>query len=54
MEPRFRDAGRCDFRPAPGSPVLGAGADLGKLVPNDFSGAPRPAGACAIGPYEGR
>jgi parallel beta-helix repeat protein len=47
----FVDPAKGDYRPKPGSPALGAGADIG--VEKDITGAARPKGkAPSIGPYQ--
>lgn len=51
--PLFRDTGKDDYHPAPGSPVIDRGADLHALVPADVDGISRPQGkAFDIGPHE--
>ncbi|MBD3391394.1 MAG: hypothetical protein GF418_05040 [Chitinivibrionales bacterium] len=50
--PLFKGLDRLDFRPAPGSPAIGAGQPL-EDVPDDFVGNPRPKnGPVDIGPFQ--
>jgi hypothetical protein len=50
-DPRFIDRFAQNFRLQPDSPALKAGTRL-PLVTTDYAGAPRPAGAYAIGAYQ--
>jgi len=50
----FADYGARDYRPASGSPLIDAGADLASLPcpSSDFEGNPRSDGSCDIGAFE--